>query len=44
MLKLYTPISDKNVQEIIPFEIKEQIALMKYITSNNLIFSSKKYI
>lgn len=41
MLKLYTPISDKNVQEIIPFEIKEQIALMKYITSNNLIFSSK---
>lgn len=41
MLKVFTPISDKDVQEIIPFEIHEQITLMKYITSNNLIFSNK---
>ncbi|MBR3697551.1 MAG: site-specific integrase [Clostridia bacterium] len=41
MLKVRMPISDLDVQEVIPFEVHEQITLMKYITSNNLIRSNK---
>lgn len=41
MLKVSIPISNKSIQQITPFEIYEQITLMKYITSNNLTFSSK---
>ncbi len=39
MMKVTVPVSDKEIQEIVPFEIYEQIALMEYITTHNLISS-----
>ncbi len=41
ILKVTLPISNQEVQEVLPFEIHEQITLMEYITKHDLVFSRK---
>lgn len=41
MQKIKIPISIKNNKEVMPFELDEQIALIKYITTNTIITSCK---
>lgn len=39
--KVILPISDQEIEEVAPFEIHEEIALLEYITKNQIITSQK---
>lgn len=41
MKKVNLPTSEKDIEEVIPFEIHEEIALLEYITKNRIITSAK---
>lgn len=39
--KVTLPISDQEIEEVIPFEVHEEITLIEYITQNRIITSAK---
>ena len=39
--KVTLPISDQEIEEVVPFEVHEEIALIEYITKNRIITSAK---